>query len=60
MDVDDSPPPKEEVNMANAVDLSDSEEEESKCELKEEGTARPACCESSARDEGRGTQCESR
>ncbi|TCD69616.1 hypothetical protein EIP91_006841 [Steccherinum ochraceum] len=28
MEVDDTPPPKEKVNLANAVDLSDSEEEE--------------------------------
>lgn len=28
MEVDDATPPKEEVNMANAVDLSDSDEEE--------------------------------
>lgn len=28
MVLDDTPPPKEEVNLANAVDLSDSEEEE--------------------------------
>ena len=28
MEVDDGTPPKEEVNMANAVDLSDSDEEE--------------------------------
>lgn len=28
MEIDDTPPPKEKVNLANAVDLSDSEEEE--------------------------------
>ncbi|KAH8093816.1 RNA polymerase III RPC4-domain-containing protein [Cristinia sonorae] len=28
MELDDTPPPKEEANLANAVDLSDSEEEE--------------------------------